>query len=65
MESWIDSDSEEGIKMLGVHFIYNTSLFYKLNYKSIKKSLRNLLKGWGWRGLTFIGKVLCQRFYIG
>ena len=59
------------IKILGVLFTYNTSLFRKLNFESIEKSLRNLQKGWGWRGLTFIGKVqiknhlLCRRFYIG
>ena len=66
MESWIDSDSEEGIKILGVHFTYNASLFYKLNFESIKKIAKKLAKGMGfWRGLTLIGKVLCQRFYIG
>ena len=45
------------IKILGVHFTYNNSLFCKLNFESIEKLLRNLQKGWGWRGLTLIAKV--------
>ena len=36
------------IKILGVHFTYNTSLFCKLNFESIEKSLKNVQKGWGW-----------------
>ena len=45
------------VKILGVYFTYNTSLFYKLNFESVEKSLKELLKGWSWRGLTLIGKV--------
>ena len=47
----------KAIKILGVNFTYNYSLFYKLNFESIEKSLRGLLKGWGWRGLTLLGKI--------
>ena len=32
-------------------------IFYKLNFESTEKSLRNMLKGCGWRGLTVIGKI--------
>ena len=45
------------IKILGVYFTFNHSLFYKLNFESIKKFLRGLLKGWSWRGLTLLGKI--------
>ena len=45
------------IKILGVHFTFNHSLFYKLNFESIEKSLRGLLKSWSWRGLTLLGKI--------
>ena len=45
------------VKILGVYFTYNTSLFHKLNFESVEKSLKELLKGWSWRGLTLIGKV--------
>ena len=44
------------IKILGVNFTFNHSLFYKLNFES-KHSLRGLLKGWSWRGLTLLGKI--------
>ena len=45
------------IKIIGVHFTFNHALFYKLNFESIEKSLRGLLKGWSWRGLTLLGKI--------
>ena len=45
------------IKILGVYFTFNHSLFYKLNFESIEKSLRGLLKGWSWRGLTLLRKI--------
>ena len=34
------------VKILGVHFTNNHSLFYKMNFKTIEKSLRESLKGW-------------------
>ena len=45
------------IRILGVNFTFNHSLFYKLNFESIEHSLRGLLKGWSWRGLTLHGKI--------
>ena len=48
---------KKSIKILGVHFTYNSSLFYKLNFEATEKSLRNMLKSWDWRGLTVIGKI--------
>ena len=32
-------------------------MFCKLNFESIEKLLKQLVKGWSWRGLTLIGKV--------
>jgi len=51
------TEIKKSLKILGVHFTYNRSLFYKLSFKSTEKSIRKLLRGWGWRGLTLIGKV--------
>ena len=45
------------INILAVNFTFSHSLFYKLNFESIVKSLRGLLKGWSWRGLTLLGKI--------
>ena len=59
------TEFKKTIKILVVHFTYNFSPFYKLDFETTEKSLRNLLKGWGWRGLTLIGKVQIIRFYIG
>ena len=47
----------EVVKILGVNFINNHSLFYKMNFETIEKSLRESLKGWNWRGLTLLGKI--------
>ena len=33
------------VKILGVHFTFNHSLFYNLNFESIEKSLRGLVEG--------------------
>ena len=52
------------IKILEVNFTFNHSLFYKLNFESIEKSLRGLLKGWSWRGLTLLGKIQVKSFAI-
>ena len=51
------TEIKKSLKILGVHFTYNRSLFYKLNFEATEKSIRKLLRGWGWRGLTLIGKV--------
>ena len=50
------NEISEVIQILGVNFTFNNSLFYKLNLEPIEKSLRGLLKGWSWRGLTLLGK---------
>ena len=45
------------IKILSVHFTHNYSLFWKMNFETIEKSLKESLKGWNWRGLTLFGKI--------
>ena len=51
------TEIKKSLKNVGVHFTYNRSLFYKLNFESTEKSTRKFLRGWGWRGLTLIRKV--------
>ena len=51
------NEISKGIKILGVHFTYDHSLFYKLNFEFTEKSLRGFLKGWNWRCLTLLGKI--------
>ena len=51
------------VKILGVHFTHNQNLFYKMNFETIEKSLRQSLKGWSWRGLTLQGRI--QGGWIG
>jgi len=40
------------VKILGVHFTHDHSMFYKMNFETIEKSRRESLKGWSSRGLT-------------
>ena len=55
------------VKILGVHFTNNHSLFHKMNFETIEKYLTESLKGWNWRGLTLLGKIqVVQGFsYLG
>ena len=52
------------IKILGVNFTFNHSLFYKLNFELIEKSVKGLLKGWSWRGLTLFGKIQVIKSFV-
>ena len=45
------------VKIIGVHFTHNQNLFYKMNFETIEKSLRESLKGWSWRGLALLGRI--------
>ena len=45
------------VKILGVHLTNNHSLFYKMYFETVEKSLREYLKDWNWRGLTLLGKI--------
>ena len=53
--------SELGVKeirkVVKIHFTHNQNLFYKMNFETIEKSLRESLKGWSWRGLTLLGRI--------
>ena len=44
------------IKILGVNFTFNRSLFYKLNFESIEKSLRGLLWAGAGENLHYLEK---------
>ena len=44
LELWT-TEIKKSIKILGMHFTYNSLLFYKLNFESIEKSLRDMFKG--------------------
>ena len=45
------------VKILGFHYTNNHSLFCKMNFETIEKSLRESLKDWKWRSLTLLGKI--------
>ena len=42
------------------HWVY---FFYKLNFESTEKSLTEMFKGWGWRGLTIIDKIQVMKSF--
>ena len=45
------------IKILGVHFDYNSVRRRKANFNSVLKSIKKVLNMWKWRGLTLIGRI--------
>ena len=59
IKSWELGVTEIGkvVKIFGAHFSNNHCLFYKTNFETIEKSLRESLKGCNWRGLTLLGKM--------
>ena len=71
MEVKAVKEARKVIKILGVHFTHNHSLFYKMNFETIEKSLRESLKGWSWRGASlistkkyFIKKIIIEYIYL-
>ena len=49
--------STDSIRVLGVHFTYNTKLFNDRNFTECIKKLQNVIRVWGMRSLTLYGKV--------
>ena len=47
----------ESIKILGVHFTYNKTLFTDKNFISVVDKIENVLKMWRLRNLTLLGKI--------
>ena len=52
------------VKILGVHFTYDESLWKKLNFDEILKSIKEKLNFWKWRNLTILGRIQIVKTFV-
>ena len=52
------------VKILGVHFTYDESLWKKLNFYEILKSIKEKLNFWKWRNLTILGRIQIVKTFV-
>ena len=52
------------VKILGVYFTYDRRLRRKLNFDEITKTIKDKLRIWKWRDLTFIGRIQLVKTFI-
>ena len=45
------------MKILGISFSYNKSIYIKQNFSNVIEKINNTLSLWKWRNLTLIGKI--------
>ena len=49
--------NDNTLKILGVHFTYNSKLFIEKNFLEVIQKIENVLALWRWRNLSLIGKI--------
>ena len=52
------------IKILGVHFTYDETLWKKLNFDEILKTIKERLNRWNWRTLTVLGRIQIIKSFV-
>lgn len=52
------------IKILGIHFTYNQTLWKKLNFDEVLKSISEKLHFWNWRNLTILGRIQIVKTFV-
>ena len=57
--------AKKAIKILGVHFTYDQTLWRKLNFDETLKTIKERLNCWNWRNLTVLGRIeIIKSFFI-
>ena len=56
--------AKKAIKILGVHFTYDQTLWRKLNFDETLKTIKEKLNCWNWRNLTVLGRIRIKSFVI-
>ena len=49
--------NNDSIRILGVHFSYNSEIFEERNFQEIVNLIESVLATWRWRNLTLLGKI--------
>ena len=52
------------IKILGVHFTYDQTLWRKLNFDETLKTMKERLNCWNWRNLTVLGRIQIIKSFV-
>ena len=56
--------AKKAIKILGVHFTYDQTLWRKLNFDETLKTIKERLNCWNWRNLTVLGRILIIKSFV-
>ena len=56
--------TKKAIKILGVHFTYDQTLWRKLNFDETLKTIKERLNCWNWRNLTVLGRIQIIKSFV-
>ena len=56
--------AKKAIKILGVHFTYDQTLWRKLNFDETLKTIKERLNCWNWRNLTVLGRIQIIKYFV-
>ena len=56
--------AKKAIKILGVHFTYDQTLWRKLNFDETQKTIKERLNCWNWRNLTVLGRIQIIKSFV-
>ena len=56
--------AKKAIKILGVHFTYDQTLWRKLNFDETLKTIKERLNCWNWRNLTIFGRIQIIKLFV-
>ena len=57
-------ETKHSVKILGVHFTYDSRAKRKLNFDEIVTSIKQKLHIWRWRDLTIFGRIQIVKTFI-
>ena len=55
---------KKAIKILGIHFTYNQTLWKRLNFDETLRSISEKLHFWNWRNLTILGRIQIVKTFV-
>ena len=56
--------AKKAIKILGVHFTYDQTLWRKLNFDETLKTIKERLSCWNWRNLTVLERIQIIKSFV-
>ena len=56
--------AKKAMKILGVHFTYDQTLWRKSNFDETLKTIKERLNCWNWRNLTVLGRIQIIKSFV-